>query len=154
LPSEALIRETTQATELPGIPVPQVMATETGISAVGNILSFTGTSLPNFDVVVYIHSNQALIYRTRTDDYGNWRINHSQSVSELTPGEHTIYAVALDANAKVKSRPSDVSRFTVERNFWVMIFNYLSWQTTLLTLLGLVLVIIWLSRLRNKKKVR
>lgn len=152
LPSTALISETTEATELPGIPVPKVMASEASVTASGDILSFTGTSLPDFDVVVYIHSDQALVYRARADADGNWRINHSQAVSELAPGDHTIYAVALDTDAKIKSRPSAVSSFTVERSFWVMAFNLLNWQTTAISLAFLILVIFWLHRLRNKKK--
>jgi hypothetical protein len=157
LPSTALITETTGATELAGIPVPQVMASEAKPTVTGDILSFTGSSLPNFDVVVYIHSDQALVYRTRTDANGNWRVDHSQAVSELTPGQHTIYAVALDTNAKVKSRPSAVSSFTVERSFWVMVFNLLNWKTTAVTLIFLMLTIYWLYWVRNsksKKKAR
>jgi hypothetical protein len=153
IPSTVLISETTGATELPGIPVPTVMASEASVAATGDILSFTGKSLPNFDVVAYIHSDQALVYRTRTDADGNWRINHSQAVSELTPGNHTIYAIALDNNAKVKSRPSAVSSFTVQRNIWVMIFKYLNWKTTAATLLVLVSTILWLYQVRSKRKV-
>ncbi|MFA6410690.1 MAG: Ig-like domain-containing protein [Candidatus Buchananbacteria bacterium] len=149
LPANALINETTQAVELPGIPVPKVSAAGASISTTGDILSFTGTSLPNSDVVIYIHSDQALIYQTRTDALGNWKINHSQTVSELAPGQHTIYAVTLDTNAKVKSRPSAVSSFMVKRNLWVMIFKYLNWQTTLATLIVLLLAIFWLYRIRK-----
>jgi hypothetical protein len=152
LPSAALINEATGATELPGIPVPRVMASQSTVTTVGDVISFTGTSLPNFDIVAYIHSNQALIYQTRTDENGNWRINHSQTSSELAPGEHTIYAVALDTNAKVKSRPSAVSSFTVQRSFWIMIFNYLNWPTTAATLIILVLTAWWLYHIRSKRK--
>ncbi|MFA6194994.1 MAG: Ig-like domain-containing protein [Patescibacteria group bacterium] len=152
LPSTVLISQTTEATELPGIPVPKVMATGASVAAAGDVLSFTGTSLPNFDVVVYIHSDQALVYRAHTDALGNWRINHSQAVSELAPGNHTIYAVALDADAKVKSRPSAVNNFTVQRNFWVMAFKYLDWRTTAVALAILILAILWLYRIRSKKK--
>jgi|GEM_PF-1249438 hypothetical protein len=154
IPSTVLISETTGATELPGIPVPKVLASESSISTEGDILSFTGTSLPNFDIIAYIHSDQALVYRTRTDAQGNWRINHSQATSELTPGNHTIYAVAFDPDAKVKSRPSDVNSFKVERNIWVMIFNYLNWKTTSVTLVVLVMVMFWLYRVNKKRKTQ
>lgn len=154
IPSTVLISETTGATELPGIPVPKVMASQSSVSSDGDILSFSGTSLPNFDIIAYIHSDQALVYRTRTDAQGNWRINHSQSVSELTPGNHTIYAVAFDPNAKVKSRPSDINSFKVERNIWVMIFNYLNWKTTSITLVILVMVMFWLYRVNKRRKTK
>lgn len=137
---------------MPGIPVPRVMASQANVTATGDIISFTGTSLPNFEIVAYIHSDQALIYRTRTDENGNWRINHSQTISELAPGDHTIYAIALDANAKVKSKPSAVSSFKVERNFWVMIFKYLNWPTTAVTLIILIITIWWLHHIKNKRK--
>lgn len=152
LPSTALITDATEATELAGIPVPRVMASEASVATVGDMISFTGTSLPNFDVVAYIHSDQALVYRTRTDADGNWRIDHSQAVSELSPGQHTIYAVALDTNAKIKSRPSAVSSFMIERSFWVMAFNLLNWKTTAITLVFLILTIWWLYRIRGRKQ--
>ena len=117
----------------------------------GDILSFTGTALPDSDVVVYIHSDQALIYQTRTDAQGVWQINHSQATAELMPGEHTIYAVLVDPTAKVKSQPSAVSTFTVKRNFWVMAYRYLNWQTTTATLLVLLFTIAWLYQLRKRR---
>ena len=151
LPTPSLLNAVTQATELPGVPVPKVTAAGVSITAGGDVLNFTGTSMPNSDVVVYIHSNQALIYQTRTDQAGNWEINHSQVVSELAPGEHTIYAVALDANSKVKSQPSVVNSFTVQKNFWVTIYKNLNWQTTVATLIVLVMTILWLTYIRRKE---
>jgi len=149
VPPASLIRENTEAVELPGIPVPKVTNINTVVA--NDTFSFTGTALPNQDVIVYIHSDQALIYRTRTDNKGIWNVNHSQITTELTPGDHTIYAVAVDPAAKVKSRPSAVAMFTVERNFWVMMFNYLNLQTTIITLGILGFVILWLYRIRKKE---
>lgn len=149
VPPSTIIREATEAIELAGIPVPKVTAVNT--VAANNIFSFTGTSLPNKEVIVYMHSDQALIYRTRTDNNGIWRVNHSQDVAELTPGDHTIYAVTLDTSAKVKSRPSLISSFTVSKNFWVMMFGYLNVQTTVITLIILSLTMLWLYRIRSRK---
>ncbi|MFA5125026.1 MAG: Ig-like domain-containing protein [Patescibacteria group bacterium] len=151
VPTAQLVELNAQAVELAGIPVPQVTNIQT--IAVGDTLSFSGTSLPNQDVIVYIHSDQALIYRTHTDSQGNWRIDHSQDITELSPGQHTIFAVALDSTAQIKSRPSPVSTFTVRRNFWVMIYRYLNWQTTVITLVILVATIFWLYRARKRQLI-
>ena len=169
VPPASLIRINTQAVEVPGLPVPQinsvVVPPATAITnaaaglvsvlpanaTVNDVISFTGTALPNQDVVVYIHSDQGLIYRAHTDSKGVWQINHLQSDVELAPGEHTIFAVALDPNAKVKSRPSPVTIFTVKRNFWVMIFQYLNLRTTIVSLVVLGIVGFWLYRLRKKE---
>ena len=151
LPS-SLVRENIEAVELPGIPVPKVAGVS--VSAANDVFSFTGTALPNQDVIVYVHSDQALIYRTRTDSNGVWRINHSQSAVELAPGQHTIFAVAVNTNAKVKSQPSAISSFVVKRNVWAMIFKYLNWQTTLATLIVLLLTTFWLYRIRKPVAVK
>lgn len=155
-PPTALIRETTGATELAGIPVPKVENVNVpigGTVATNDLITFAGTSLPNQDVVVYVHSDQALIYRAHTDNQGKWAVNHSQSVVELSPGEHTVYAVAVDQENKVKSRPSAVSLFTVKRNFWALFFSYLNLRTTLVTTLVLSFAILWLYRIRKKEEV-
>ncbi|MFA6228503.1 MAG: Ig-like domain-containing protein [Patescibacteria group bacterium] len=148
-PTAELVELNAQAVELAGIPVPQVTNVQTVVT--GDTLSFSGVSLPNRDVIIYIHSDQALIYRTRADSQGNWRIDHSQDITELAPGQHTVFAVTLDSTAQVKSRPSPVSTFTVKRNFWVMIYRYLNWQTTVITLIVLVAVIFWLYRVRKRQ---
>ncbi|MFA6594378.1 MAG: hypothetical protein WCT16_03950 [Candidatus Buchananbacteria bacterium] len=149
IPAAELVEINTQAVELAGVPVPQITKVQT--AAIDDILSFSGTSLPNQDIIVYIHSDQALIYRTHTDNQGNWRIDHSQNITELAPGEHTIFAVALDSAAQVKSRPSPVSTFTIKRNLGVMFYRYLNWQTTVVTLIILVATVFWLYRTRKKQ---
>ena len=111
-----------------------------------------GVSIPNKEVVVYIHSDQALIYKTKTDDRGVWGINHSQDVVELAPGLHSIYAVTIDPEAKVKSKPSIVSTFLVKKNFWVSVFNMLSLRTTIFTLGLISLTMIWLYRAKKKEE--
>ncbi|MFA6382161.1 MAG: Ig-like domain-containing protein [Candidatus Buchananbacteria bacterium] len=153
VPPVSIISETTKAVELPGIPVPTVTTAGAAVSAAGDILSFSGTALPNSDVVVYIHSDQALIYQTRADAQGAWRVDHSQSIAELAPGNHTVYAVLVDPAAKIKSQPSAVATFTVSRNFWVMVYQYLNWQTTAVTLIVLLLAIFWLYRLRKTPNI-
>ncbi|MDO8668758.1 MAG: Ig-like domain-containing protein [Candidatus Buchananbacteria bacterium] len=149
LPSGAGITEIIESTELPGIQVPEVVQTA-AVATENNILAFSGKSLPNKDVVVYIHSAQALIYQTRTDKNGNWTINHSQDIIELTPGQHSIFAVTVDPVAKVKSFPSEVKLFEVKRNFFALLFNLLNIQTTALVLGITLVVIFWLYRIRKK----
>ncbi len=165
VPSASLIRINTEAVEVPGLPVPKVsnviiptggVVTVTPIipagAAINDVINFSGTALPNQDVVVYVHSEQGLIFRTRTNDKGVWQINHSQGDVELAPGDHTIFAVAIDPVSKVKSRPSAVTMFTIKRNLWVTIFKYLNIQTTLVSLGVLLITILWLYRI-NKKEI-
>ncbi|MFA6322599.1 MAG: Ig-like domain-containing protein, partial [Candidatus Buchananbacteria bacterium] len=146
-PSE-LISQNAEAIELPGLPLPKVNLVQIP-AASSDIITFSGTALPNQDVIVYVHSSQALIYRTRTDGQGNWRVDHSQKLMALAPGDHTVFAVTLDAAAKVKSRPSAISIFTVKRNLWVQIFNYLNLQTTIVALAVMLLTWLWLYRSRK-----
>ncbi len=151
-PPSSLIGASAGAIELPGVPVPRV--TLVNAATTNDTFDFTGTALPNQDVVVYVHSDQALIYRTKTNDQGAWTVNHSQEVVELSPGEHTVYAVAVDPAAKVKSRPSPVAVFTVEKSFWVTMFQYLNLRTTLITFGVLAIVIFWLYRLQKKESLK
>lgn len=153
IPPASIIRDVNEATELPGVPVPEVTAVNTvNIASVNDTFAFSGKALPNQDVVVYINSDQALVYRTTADNEGIWRINHSQNLTELAPGQHTIFAVAIDPTAKVKSAPSPVSTFTVTKNFWVDLFNRLNLTTTVVTFVIVLLILIWLYRIRGKGK--
>ncbi|MCX6778671.1 MAG: Ig-like domain-containing protein, partial [Candidatus Magasanikbacteria bacterium] len=151
IPPVKLIEETAGAVELAALPVPNVSNVQFTVSAnQPNLIAFAGTALPNQDVLVYIHSDQALIYRTRANNVGAWSFAHDQNVTELTPGEHSIYAVAVDTNAQVKSRPSAVSFFTVKKSLWVTIFNLLNLPTTIVTVIILSITIFWLYRLKKK----
>ncbi|MBI5221566.1 MAG: hypothetical protein HY979_02060, partial [Candidatus Magasanikbacteria bacterium] len=147
-PPASLVSESVTAVELPGVPVPAV--TKVNTVATNNTFTFSGTALPNQEVLIYLHSDQALIYRTKADSAGNWAVNHSQEVTELTPGEHTVYAVALEPGAKIKSKPSPVSTFTVSKNFWVSLFESLNLKTTIVTLSTLFICIFWLYWLKRK----
>ena len=149
LPSEVEIVEVVEAIELPGVPIPEVV--ETDIQIQDNIISFTGTALPNKDVVIYVHSDEALVYRTRSDDQGVWFINHSQDIVELSPGEHSIFAVTVDLDAKVKSRPSELKLFDIEKSFWITLYNLLNLQTTILALIIIASTTCWLYRIRRSR---
>jgi hypothetical protein len=149
LPPASLVLENTVAVELPGIPVPEV--TSVTAASRNDFFTFTGKALPNQEVLVFIHSDQALIYRAKADVNGIWQINHSQTEVELTPGEHAIYTVAVDSSAKVKSQPSPVVMFTVEKSFWVSMFSILNLQTTIVTLIVILLAMFWLYRIKGRK---
>ncbi|MFA6145960.1 MAG: hypothetical protein WC697_01335 [Patescibacteria group bacterium] len=149
LPVAPLIRENVEAIELAGVPTPIVTNINTVVA--NDMFTFTGTALPNQDVIVYVHSDQALIYRTKADENGVWKVNHSQDLIELTPGEHTIFAVAIDPDAKIKSQPSPIVTFTVSRNFWVLLFNRLNLKTTVFSLIIILLTMIWLHQIRKRE---
>ena len=94
-----------------------------------------------------------MIYRSKADTSGTWQINHSQSIVELSPGQHTIYAVAVDPGANINSRPSAVSTFTVSKNFWVSVFYRLNLQTTVISFFAILLTMIWLYQIKKRKVV-
>ena len=103
-------------------------------------------------MVIYIHSAQAVIYRTKASKDGIWTIRHSQDILALSPGVHTIFAVSLDPKAKVKSRPSPVAQFTVTKNKWVALFQYLNLPTTAATVIFLMFTVAWLYKVRSKRE--
>ena len=148
IPTQDLIEEVSEAVELPGLPSPQITRTVSDLE--GNEFVFAGFALPNSNVAVYIHSSQALAYYTESDDAGYWSVEHSQDLVELSEGDHTIYAVAVDPEAKVKTVPGPVSIFTVEKNEVVAAFNYLNLNTTLITLIILTIVLVWLLKLKRQ----
>ncbi|OGL93119.1 hypothetical protein A3H11_03865 [Candidatus Uhrbacteria bacterium RIFCSPLOWO2_12_FULL_47_10] len=177
VPSVEIIRETTEAIELPGVPAPKIVTIVVPekveeekpkgkvISSIrekvreaikepvqGKIFTFSGTALPKADVVIYIHSAQAVIYRTKASKDGIWTIRHSQDILALSPGVHTIFAVSLDPKAKVKSRPSPVAQFTVTKNKWVALFQYLNLPTTAATVIFLMFTVAWLYKVRSKRE--
>ncbi len=149
VPAE-IVRETSEAIELPGMPIPKIV---NQLAVTDDIIKISGTALPDQDVLIYVHSDQALIYRAQADVNGFWEVGHSQSIVELAPGDHSVFAVAYDPVSKVKSRPSLVGLFTVKKNFWVMIYQMFNLQTTLITILILMLTMMWLYRLQKKTVV-
>jgi hypothetical protein len=153
-----LVRENVSALELAGFPVPEInsvnsaIETNTTTNTNADLFTFSGKALPKQDVLVYIHSDQALIYRTKANDKGIWAMSHSQADVQLTPGQHSVYAVAIDPTAKVKSKPSAVSTFTVEKNFWASLFANLNLKTTVVSLAIILLAMFWLYRIKKAEK--
>lgn len=156
LPTVEAIQEITSAVELPGLAPPTVAAAvaTNAIDAVspigGTIFRFSGVTTPNARVAVYMHSSQALVYQTTADQTGVWTMDHSQEDAELAEGDHSVYAVMLDAEAGVKSPPSEVRFFTVQKNIWAQLFSYLNLYTTLIALAVLVVSTFWLSGLKKQ----
>ncbi len=144
-----ILEEIAKATELPGIPPPQVVDVTPQVT--GSIFTFSGTALPNEDVVIYIYSEQAVIYTTKANNEGIWTIQHSQDAIELSPGRHTVFAIGLDTVANVKSRPSPMVEFNVAKSLLVVLYNYLNLPTTIIAIVVLVFAAGWLYRLSLKK---
>ncbi|MFA6131699.1 MAG: hypothetical protein WC702_01345 [Patescibacteria group bacterium] len=148
IPPAEVILEEAEAIEVPTLPTPEVTLTMASVG--GDEFIFHGTAMPKSDVAVYIHSDQALVYQTRADEKGDWQIAHSQDTTELSSGDHTIYAVAVDPEAKIKSQPGQVMIFTVEKNLWASLFSYLNLQTTVITVFVLLVCSWWLLRLKKR----
>jgi hypothetical protein len=155
IPAIVTIGQAAEATVLPNIPQPQIVSIQNGATtetSTANVIKFSGRALPNQEVVLYLHSDQALVYRVKADGNGIWNLDHLQSNVELTPGEHSIFAVALDPIAKVKSLPSAIKTFTVNKNFWVMAYYYLNLYSTLITVVVILVGMFLLYRMRKKFK--
>ena len=91
---------------------PKTEGEETESIAVKNIANLegnqgytlSGKSEPNSVIALYIYSDLPLVITTKTDEYGNWQYELSES---LTDGEHEIYVAINDNTGKVisKSKP-------------------------------------------------
>ncbi|MEA1937269.1 MAG: Ig-like domain-containing protein [Patescibacteria group bacterium] len=66
--------------------------------------TLSGKSEPNSTIALYIYSDLPLVITTKTDKYGNWEYELSES---LTEGEHEVYVTINDNTGKVvkKSKP-------------------------------------------------
>jgi hypothetical protein len=148
----AVVPELLEAVEVASIPVPDV-ASSAIEQTIPDVFTFSGTALPNQDVIIYVNSERTLVYRTQSDSIGRWSFNHSQEVIELEPGTHTIFAVSVDEKSKVKSAPSPIEQFQVKKNYFVVMFNYLNWKTTLATIMVLVISLVFLYTVRSRKEV-
>ena len=149
-PVSLLQPSTIEAIEISNLPLPEI--TEVAPKVENNTFTFSGTALPNSTVLVYINSEKTLVYKTISDAKGLWKVNHSQDNVALKPGEHTIFAVSIDEKFKVKTPVSSIKRFVVEKSFWITLFNYLNWQTTLTTIIILIATMGYLYRLRLKRE--
>ncbi|MBI2475072.1 exo-alpha-sialidase [Candidatus Uhrbacteria bacterium] len=148
VPVSEIIKEQVEAIELPGLPTPDIKLASTVYD--GRNFVFSGTAIPNSDVVVYIHSDQALIYTSHANGKGDWNVIHSQDATELSKGDHTIYAISIDPIAKIKSAVAPIKIFTVNKSLLVSMFNYLNLRTTIASVLVLLVCIWWLYRLRKR----
>ncbi len=153
-PTAPIIRAVVRAVETPRLPPPQIVSvalSEVGVTT-NDLIRFSGRALPNQEIVVYIHSDQALIYRAKANSAGVWAVEHSQKITELSSGRHTVYAVGLDLANGVKSRPSGVMTFDITKNNLVNLYNQLSLKTTVIAIGTLLLVMVWLYRIKYIEK--
>ncbi|PIT88705.1 MAG: hypothetical protein COU29_00440 [Candidatus Magasanikbacteria bacterium CG10_big_fil_rev_8_21_14_0_10_36_32] len=148
----SIIREVNQAIETTAITTPSVVSVE--FSGADDIISFAGKAKPDEEVIIYIHSNQAVVYRTVADNQGNWHVHHSQNELELSSGEHTVYAVGINSETNLKSPPSLIGTFIIEKNWWVNIYRHFNFTSTLITIAVLLMVMSWLYWLRRRETVK
>lgn len=107
-------------------------------SFTGQTINFEGSGIPNAKVALFIHSDQVVVHTTDADAEGKWSFSHDQGDLELAEGEHTVFAVTYDPGSKVKSKPSLVSTFYVNKSPAAVILGYTNLPTTLLTLVALL----------------
>ncbi len=141
-----VINNLTRAKESPILLVPKVASITQATAA--NTLELTGTSVPNTEVILFIHSDQVVMYSTKADHNGAWKFVHSQDTVNLAPGEHSIFAVTYDKGSNIKSKPSLIKTFEVKKSKLADLRGYFHLSTTLLTLLVGLLGAIYLFRHR------
>jgi hypothetical protein len=121
---------------------------------------FEGTALPYADVLVYIHSDQAVQYRVQTDANGRWSVEHIQDNLELTPGEHTVYALAVDPASGLQTNPSIIKHFTIIPNKLTLALGFFEQKSLIAALLfiegGLfiTLYVVFKAHPNKKKKIK
>jgi hypothetical protein len=79
---------------------PQILTPKNGQNLTDQQPLFKGTSAPNQDVKITIHSNQAVQTTVKADQNGNWDYRPS---SNLSPGTHTITIQAKDNTGILKT---------------------------------------------------
>ena len=148
------IEDISRAEESPILKAPQVL--QVAGTSIGNNIEFSGKGIPNSEVIIFIHSEQAVIYRTQVDENGDWLLSHSQDDIELATGDHEVYTLTLDAESRVKSKPSEIVEFRVEKNYLAIILSHFDMTTTVLTLLlafiGVVVFLIGRSKGKSNNK--
>ena len=145
-----LIAELSVSKESPLLAVPKVTSIDRG--TVGDTITFAGKTIPNTDVVLFIHSDQVVLYKTHADADGSWSFVHSQKDIELAPGEHTLFAVTYDKDGKIKSKPSALKTFVVVENSWTRFLSYFDLPTTILTIISLFAALAYLIYRRAHTK--
>ena len=73
--------------------------------------TLSGKSEPNSIVALYIYSDLPLVVTTKTDKYGNWQYELSESLIE---GEHEVYVTINDNTGKVVSKSKPLNFFIKE----------------------------------------
>jgi hypothetical protein len=128
---------------------PEVALVEKSLT--GQTINFTGTGIPKAKIALFIHSDQVVVHTTDADAEGKWSFSHDQGDLELAEGEHTVFAVTYDPGSKVKSKPSIVSTFYVNKSPAAVILGYTNLPTTLLTLVVLLFGTLYIYSRRREK---
>ena len=111
---------------------------------------------------VYAQENKSnsLIYEATVDENGNW----SLEVRDLSPGRYNIYAVAQDERGAI-SEPSNSKEVYVRGGIFEFLFRIFDWFIDtisnrglfiafLIALIGLILVIVELIRIKGRRWIK
>lgn len=72
---------------------------------------FSGKAKANSVITLYIYSDLPIVVTVKTDEYGNWKYNFSQP---LTDGIHEVYVAVNDNTGKVVEKSNPLSFFVKE----------------------------------------
>jgi hypothetical protein len=65
------------------------------------VLKFSGQSLPNAFITLYIYSDDPIIVRVKTDANGNWNYEMEKNLQD---GEHEVYVALTDSQGKIRAK--------------------------------------------------
>jgi len=116
-----------------------------------DVIRLSGRGIPNSQVILYLFSQQAVIYRVPVKTDGTWEFSHDQSYVDLQPGQHAVYAVTLDAGSNVKSKPTLVKSFAVKKDWRVILAKLIDIPTTIMTIVIVIIGVVWFKMKKRKK---
>lgn len=73
--------------------------------------NISGTAEPNQIVTLYIYSDIPIVMTVKTDEYGNWRYQFTNALSD---GEHEVYVALNDDSGRVIKKSQPLSIFIKE----------------------------------------
>lgn len=144
----AAIKEIARSVESPLLQPPEI--TRISQSSFENSIDFEGTGIPNSEILLFVHSEQALIFKVKVDENGIWSFTHAQSDVTLASGDHRAYAVTYDQGSALKSLPSTTKAFNIKINHLALILSYLNLPSTLLVILVAILTAFLMTRRYEK----
>ena len=132
------------------VDTPEVLSVNQS-QASGNVV-FGGKGVPNSEIILFVHSDEAFAVKAAVDESGYWSYTHKPEELVLENGDHEVYAVAVDEDSGVRSRSSNVMNFAVDISPIALVLGYIDIPTTIVALVILAVAVFLVIYSRNKFK--